>query len=221
MSLEGNSNLIQTNWDFPPPNPMDLMKDWVRQAQQQKVAEPLGMTLTTVDRFGFPWNRVVLIKQLKDFSIIFGSSSLSNKGINIEDNPRVAGSLWWRESIQQIQFKGFASILPSKSAELFNRRSREAQAVAICSRQSHPLTSSSELEMQIAELISSNKTLSKPDNWNAYQIVPVEYEFWQGDPSRLHKRLRYSLHPELDSNQTHFTESELADREWVQQQLQP
>ncbi|MGL4883463.1 MAG: pyridoxine 5'-phosphate oxidase C-terminal domain-containing protein, partial [Waterburya sp.] len=27
--------------------------------------------------------------------------------------------------------------------------------------------------------------------WQAYQITPIEYEFWQGDASRLHKRLRY------------------------------
>ena len=221
LSLEGNSNLIQTNWKSPPTNPMDLMKDWVRQAKQAEFAEPLGMTLTTIDRSGLPWNRVVLIKQLDEFSIVFGSSSVSEKGKNIEHNSMVAGSLWWRESIQQIQFRGFASIAESRSEELFNKRSRKAKAVAICSSQSELLASEAELETKIAELVSSNKTLSKPATWNAYQIIPVEYEFWQGDASRLHKRLRYSLQTSPDLTQTHLAESELTDRNWIQQRLQP
>lgn len=218
--MEGNSNLIQTNWKFPPEDPMVLMKDWVRQAKQAEIAEPLGMTLTTIDRFGLPWNRVVLIKELKEFSIVFGSSSDSAKGRNIEHNSRVAGNLWWRESIQQIQFRGFASVAPTKSEELFNKRSREAKAVAICSSQSKLLASKAELETKIAELVSSNETLYKPATWNAYQIIPVEYEFWQGDASRLHKRLRYSLHP-LALNLSHLTESEFTDRRWIQKRLQP
>ena len=221
MSLEGNSNLIQTNWKCPPTDPMDLMKDWVQQAKQAGVAEPLGMTLTTIDRFGLPWNRVVLIKELNEFSIVFNSSSNSEKGKNIEHNSRVAGSLWWRESIQQIQFKGFASIAVSKSEELFNKRSSEAKAVAICSQQSQLLKSRSKLKTEIINLVDSNETLSKPATWNAYQIIPVEYEFWQGDASRLHKRLRYSLHPELDLTRTHLVESELTDKSWIRQQLQP
>ena len=225
MSLEGNSNLIQTNWDSPPTDPMDLMKDWVRQAEQAEVAEPLGMTLTTLDRFGMPWNRVVLIKELNEFSIVFGSSSTSDKGKNIEQNSKVAGSLWWRESIQQIQFQGFASIVTSKSEELFNKRSPEAKAVAICSQQSQLLKSRSNLEMnlemKVAKLVDSKEILFKPPAWNAYQIIPVEYEFWQGDASRLHKRLRYSLHPELNLTRTHLVESELIGKSWIRQQLQP
>ena len=197
------------------------MKDWVRQAEQAGVAEPLGMTLTTVDRFGMPWNRVVSIEELNEFSIVFGSSSTSEKGKNIEQNSKVAGSLWWRESIQQIQFKGFASIAVLKSEELFNKRSPEAKAVAICSRQSQLLKSRSNLEMKVAKLVDSKEILFKPPAWNAYQIIPVEYEFWQGDASRLHKRLRYSLHPELDLTRTHLVESESIGNSWIRQQLQP
>ena len=180
------------------------------------------MTLTTVDRFGMPWNRVVSIEELNEFSIVFGSSSTSSeKGKNIEQNSKVAGSLWWRESIQQIQFKGFASIAVLKSEELFNKRSPAAKAVAICSRQSQLLKSRSNLEMKVAKLVDSKEILFKPPAWNAYQIIPVEYEFWQGDASRLHKRLRYSLHPELDLTRTHLVESESIGNSWIRQQLQP
>jgi pyridoxamine 5'-phosphate oxidase len=78
LSLEGNSSLIQTNWEFPPINPMDLMKDWIIQAQKAGIAEPLGLTLTTVNQIGWSRNRVVLVKEFSESSIIFGSSSLSD-----------------------------------------------------------------------------------------------------------------------------------------------
>ena len=44
LSLAGNNDLIQTNWESPPADPMDLMKDWVGQAKEAGIAEPLGMT---------------------------------------------------------------------------------------------------------------------------------------------------------------------------------
>lgn len=224
MSLAGNNDLIQTNWESPPADPMDLMKDWVGQAKEAGIAEPLGMTLTTIDRAGLPWNRVVLIKKLNKSSIVFGSNSLSLKGINIEHNSRVSGSLWWRESIGQIQFCGFASVTTQKESEgLFTERSRDAQAVAICSQQSQPLVSELKLETKIAVLSNSGQPLLRPSSWNAYQIIPIKYEFWQGDVSRLHKRLSYSLQvPGLDlSQELEITESIVATGKWIQQRLQP
>lgn len=224
MSLAGNNNLIKTNWKSPPTDPMVLMQDWVKQAQETKIAEPLGMTLTTVNQAGWAWNRVVLVKEFNQASIIFGSSSLSDKGKALEHNAKVAGNFWWRESVQQIHFRGYALIASSSTSDrLFETRSRSAQAIAICSQQSQPLESESNFQTEVKALENSDKTLSRPLSWNAYQITPIEYEFWQGDASRLHKRLRYSLQvPNVDFSQTsNLAESVIKSAIWTQQRLQP
>ena len=224
MSLKGNSNLIQTNWSSPPSDPMDLMKDWIDRAKKAGISEPLGMNLTTVDRAGWSRNRVVLVKELTESSIIFGSSSTSDKGKDIDANPKVAGNFWWRESIQQIHFRGFAAIASkSESDRLFEMRSREAQAVALCSQQSQPLQSETDLKTRFEALSSSTQPLQRPATWNAYKILPIEYEFWQGDATRLHKRLRYRLQiPNIDlSKVSNPYELKLTQGKWIQQRLQP
>ena len=224
MSLEGNSNLIQTNWSSPPSDPMELMKDWISQAEKVGVCEPLGMNLTTVDRAGWSRNRVVLVKELRNSSIIFGSSSISDKGKDIDANPKVAGNFWWRESIQQIHFKGFAAIASEeKSEQLFAKRSREAQAVAICSKQSQPLQSELDFKTRFEALSRSTQPLHRPSTWHAYEIIPIEYEFWQGDATRLHKRLRYSLQiPNISFEEvSNINELKPTQGKWIQQRLQP
>jgi pyridoxamine 5'-phosphate oxidase len=224
MSLAGNSNLIKTDWKSPPADPMVLMQDWVKQAQEAKIAEPLGMTLTTVNQAGWAWNRVVLVKEFDRASIIFGSSSLSDKGKTLEHNAKVAGNFWWRESVQQIHFRGYASMASSSTSDrLFETRSRSAQAIAICSQQSQPLKSESDFQTKVEALEHSDKTLLRPLSWNAYQITPIEYEFWQGDASRLHKRLRHSLQVHnIDFSQaSNFAASVIKSAIWTQQRLQP
>ena len=43
------------------------------------------------------------------------------------------------------------------------------------------------------EFEGSDKTLAKPSFWGGYRVLPHAFEFWQGQSTRIHDRLRFRL----------------------------
>lgn len=39
----------------------------------------------------------------------------------------------------------------------------------------------------------NDKKLAKPDCWGGFRIVPDIFEFWQGQSTRIHDRLRFRM----------------------------
>ena len=102
----------------------------------------------------------------------------------------------------------------SESTEYFNSRPHCSQIGAWVSNQSQPVegVGREQLELKAKELkevyADTSKPVPKPAHWGGYLIRPTSIEFWQGRPSRLHDRIR-------------FSKADSSEREWKMERLQP
>ncbi len=194
QTLTGNPNLIDPGFNELPANPLLLFQKWLEEAERLAVKEPRALVLSTSNKLGHPSSRVVFLRACDETGIIFASGEKSAKGKELASNPWAAGTLWWPESIQQINFQGQAHrVSPEKSDEIFQSRTREAQSVAVVSQQSTPLTDEEGLKHQVANLMNSTRKIDRPQDWHAYHLMIETIEFWHGSTDRFHKRLRYNL----------------------------
>ena len=202
-TLMGNPALIHSRFDELPYNPLDLLKNWFNDAIKFDVSEPGGLILSTVDRDGKPVSRVILLKNIDDTGVIFASSSNSKKGMDISKNTLVAGTLWWRETMQQVNFVGRAAKMQSSISDaIWSGRTREAQAVSVISDQSSVMVDEERIKQRVRDLVHSKTNIPRPETWHAYHITIQDIEFWLGSQDRFHHRVQYKLSNDVWHHQT-------------------
>ena len=80
---------------------------------------------------------------------------------------------------------------PAEADAYFATRRRESRIGACASRQSRPLASRAALEAEVERLTKDfgDGPVARPSYWRGYRLIPVEIEFWQNGPFRLHDRI--------------------------------
>ena len=140
-------------------NPISFFIKWFKDAEKSdKIIEANAMTVSTVDKNNSPSSRMVLLKDIKDRSLIFFTNYKSKKGQDIDDNPNICASFYWPPLERQVILKGIAKKCSENYSEAyFKSRPFKSQVSAIISNQSQIISSYDELLKRYDKFLEENK----------------------------------------------------------------
>ena len=188
-------------------DPLQQFDKWLTEAISAEVPEPNAMTLATVAGDLRPSTRVVLIKGYDDQGIVWYTNYDSRKGQELAGNPFAALQFHWVELERVVRIEGRVEKTTAEESDAyFATRPLDSRIGAWASPQSQVIPSRTVLVTNAAKY-GAQFMLNppRPPHWGGYRMVPDEWQFWQGRPSRLHDRLRYTQR----------------DGQWVRERLAP
>lgn len=204
--------------------PFGQFKVWFDEAtKHDAIEEANAMCLCTATKEGVPSARMVLLKKFGPEGFTFFTNYSSRKAGELDSNQQAAIVFYWEPMKRSVRVEGsVARVSETESSAYFSSRPLASQVGACVSDQSRVVADLAVLEEREAKLLdrygAGEEKIPRPD-WGGYRVVPRVVEFWQGQSTRIHDRIRFRHLGEeevLDPATTHQGENG-----WVIDRLQP
>jgi len=204
--------------------PFDQFKAWFEEASKnEKIYEANAMCLSTATKEGIPSARMVLLKKYGPEGFTFYTNYTSRKAGELDSNPRAALVFYWEPLQRSVRVEGKVErVGEEESTNYFHSRPVSSQIGACVSDQSKVIADRKVLTDKEQDLLAKygdgKEMVPKPD-WGGYRVVPHKVEFWQGQSTRIHDRIRFRRQEELEEIDEMMTQK--GDDGWLIERLAP